>query len=94
MILVYSEGIVGVWAVKYTNGYKDTYTIKNDGTVMVKNKGRTTKLDPSDNEQIFPSAQGWFKTDRVHRQNTWEYVQVKALSIADAILSFLYTIAN
>ena len=73
---MYNDGIVGVWYVSYTNRYRDVYIISNDGTVKVQNKRTTTKLDPSDNPAVFPSSKGWFKTDKVHRSTTWEYIRL------------------
>ena len=47
-----------------------------NGTVLIQNKGRKTTLDPSDDQKNFPSTDGWYKTDRVHRPTTWEYVRL------------------
>jgi len=69
--------MVGAWSVHYTNGYKDTYTISANGAVSVARKGTHSKLVRSDNQRDFPSSQGWFKLNRIHRAATWEYIRMK-----------------
>jgi len=69
--------LVGVWNLHYTNGYRDIYTISPDGRVSVKHLGTHSKLVRSDNQRDFPSSQGWFKMNRIHRTPTWEYVRMK-----------------
>ena len=69
--------MAGEWSLSYTNGHRDTYVIAADGKVTRKTTGRTSTLATSDNQALFPSSQGWFKINKVHRDKTWEYIRLQ-----------------
>ena len=66
-----------MWSLQYTNGSSDTYTITEDGSVTITGLGTQSKLIQSDNQKDFPSSEGWFKDNHVHRDATWEYIRLK-----------------
>lgn len=72
------QGMVGKWELNYSNKHKDTYTITTDGSITLGHNGATQKVQRSDNQERFPTSQGWFLVKNLFRAKAWEYVRFKA----------------
>merc|ERR1712168_848891 len=74
--------LTGTWDVKFGDKSKATYKITNDGKVNVLNcdwRCKATKhgvLSKSDKTK-FPSSGGWYKVDKIHRDDVALYVREK-----------------
>ena len=67
----------GEWKLYYSNGHNDSYTIDANGLVTLGFNGRKAFLQPSNNQAIFPSSQGWFLVKDLFRGQAWEYVRLR-----------------
>jgi len=72
----FNKGVVGKWKVSYSNGHQNIYVITKVGRLTQKN-GRSSSLESSDNQVVFPTLQGWYKSKGTHRDTTWEYIRLK-----------------
>merc|ERR1712212_394401 len=73
--------LVGTWHVKFSDKSKATYTITNDGKVNVLDcdwrcPTKHGVLSKSDKTK-FPSSGGWYKVDKIHRDDVALYGREK-----------------
>ena len=69
--------LTGVWMLSYPNNYEVQYNISIDGKITTEDNSEVF-LKTSDNQEIFPSLDGWLKIDKTHRNTTWEYIRLQA----------------
>ena len=69
--------MVGKWKLNYSNSNGNTYTIKADGSVTLGTNGVTRMFEESDNQDKFPSSQGWFLVTNLFRAAAWEYIRLR-----------------
>ena len=67
----------GEWKLYYSNGRNNSYTIDANGLVTLGSNGRKAFLQPSNNQEIFPSSQGWFLVKDLWRGQAWEYIRLR-----------------
>ena len=70
------EEMVGKWKVKYTNNWENEYLIAADRLVTNMYNGVTQSFKRSDNQDKFPSCQGWYLWRNLHRAAAWDYVRL------------------
>ena len=71
------KNLSAVWTLSYANNNEGEYNISIDGKVITETNEETFLLT-SDNQEVFPSLDGWFKLDKGYRNNTWEYIRLQA----------------
>ena len=69
--------MVGKWKLKFTTRLEDSYSIKADGLATLGSNKMTQRLERSDNQDKFPSSQGWFLAKNLFRAQAWEYIRLR-----------------
>ena len=63
----------GNWVMLLPNGQRETYRIGSDGKVVLSSSMMSGQIERSDNQQLFPSSQGWWK---LHFGSGWMYMRM------------------
>ena len=69
--------MVGNWKLNYSSKHKDGYVITSDGTITLSLNGVKQYIQASDNQEKFPSSQGWFLVKNLFRAAAWEYIRLR-----------------
>ena len=67
---------MGEWSLNYSNGMTLDLKIANNGKASVTTTKNLADIEQSDNDQEFPSSEGWIKINGLFGQGHWQYYRI------------------